>query len=94
LLSIIKIWLISMVVWPAILQLFLTIQGTLLSKPSVVVKNFFTQLGWTFVGAGGFGAIAGITGTSTENEILVRFCVALIFIIFFFILVFINLGEK
>ena len=92
-LTLFKLWLVIVFLWPMVLKLFLIIQKLLLSKSPEVIRGFMSQLGWTFVGAGGFGAIAGLTMNSPGFEIKVRLGSALIFIVFGFILVLINLAE-
>jgi hypothetical protein len=91
------VWVTSIVVWPLILGFIWAVRRLYLkfkSFPSKVTAKLFYDLGLVSISAGGFSVLAGITQQTTQEEMIVRAMLSLIFIIGGAIIIYISLEKK
>jgi hypothetical protein len=91
------VWVASIVVWPMMLGFIWVVRRLRLkvkSFPSKTTTKLAYDLGFASISAGGFSVLAGITQQTTQEEVVIRAALALIFIIGGAIIIYTSLDKK
>ncbi|WP_127471965.1 hypothetical protein [Thiomicrorhabdus aquaedulcis] len=95
--TVILVWVALVVLWPLILSFILVAQRVFLvavALPYATTRKLAYDLGLVSISAGGFSVLAGITQQSSQDEIVFRVLVSLIFIFLGAIIVYRNIEKN